>query len=323
LESRLADGSMKWARKQKSFAALMIPIWREYESQLKSSNMLDFSDMVDLALGIAKKDRDELASKYPHILVDEFQDITDPQLELIQCLTPETEGEGTLFCVGDHRQSIFSFAGSNVQNIIDFDSRFPYPEKSTLSTNYRCPSNVVEASNAIADAGMHRDRPAIAASREVYPIRLIEKTDDSRYEEWELNAAKALLTEVLGKKKPEEEVLVLARYNFRLEPLEVSFPDQNKQNLRFRSIHSAKGTEADYVLVLGCIGGEHGFPSEVLDESLLDIVGVRKQDMKEKLEEERRLFYVALTRCRKQLYLFTSRNERSKFLREIGRFLPR
>jgi superfamily I DNA/RNA helicase len=73
--------------------------------------------------------------------------------------------------------------------------------------------------------------------------------------------------------------------------------------------------------LLGCIGGVYGFPSEILDENLLGIVNNHKQDKNEKLEEERRLFYVALTRCKKQLYLFTSKKERSQFLSEIEPYL--
>jgi DNA helicase-4 len=318
LENRLGEKGKTLTRRQKNFASLMIPIWKEYESQLNENNMLDFSDMITLALEVARSNRQELATKYSHILVDEFQDITDPQLEVIQCL--RSEGN-VLYCVGDHRQNVFSFAGSNVLNILEFDKRFPYPEKLTLSTNYRCPKNVVETSNAVIAAGSYRDKPSVPASTEVHPIKIIEKADGSHYEDWELSEAKALLGELLASKRPEEEILVLARYNFRIEPLKVAFPDHRKMNLNFKTVHSAKGTEADYVLVLGCVGGRFGFPTKVLEENLLDIVNMHVQSKNEKLEEERRLFYVAITRCRKQLYLFTSKWEKSQFMSELDPIL--
>ena len=316
--SRLADG--KWSKRQRSFASLMVPIWRGYESQLRENNMLDFNDMVNLALDVGRREGRELAKRYPHILVDEFQDVTDTQLELIRCLASGSDGDAALFCVGDPRQNIFSYAGSNVRNILEFGEKFPYTEKTALSTNYRCPSNIVTTSNALMARGDVKEELVVAASTEVRPIQLIEKRDDSRYEEWELNSAKALLAELLAAKRPDEEILVLARYNFRYQDLRVAFPDHLQRRLRFASIHGAKGSEADYVLLLGCIGGVFGFPSTVLNENLLDIVNNHKQDKDERLEEERRLFYVAMTRCRKQLYLFTSRTDRSQFLSEVGEF---
>ncbi len=321
LSTRLTARGTKWTQRQRSFASVMIPIWREYENQLRGNNMLDFNDMVDLALEVAKEDARNHVHEYSHLLVDEFQDITDTQLELIRCLLSENDGGSTLFCVGDHRQNIFSFAGSNVYNILDFDKRFSYPEVTTLSTNYRCPKNVVEASDLVISMNNYHDKLVAASSSETRPIHLVEKTDKSQYEEWELEAAKGLLDELIRTKNPDEEIMVLARYNFRIESLKVAFPNQSRQNLSFKTIHSAKGTEADYVLVLGCVGGEYGFPSEVLEENLLDIVSTRKQDSNEKLAEERRLFYVALTRCKKQLHLFSSRDERSQFLSEIAQYV--
>ena len=318
VESRLADGNGKWSKKQRRFASLMLPIWREYEAQLKDNNMLDFNDMMNIAVGVARKEGRELSKRYSHVLIDEFQDITDPQLELVQRLTSGTNGEGVhLFCVGDHRQNVFSYAGSNVRNILEFETKFPYPEKTALSTNYRCPSNIVAASNSIMAESGFKERPVVAASSEVFPIHLIEKTDNSRYEEWEFNSAKALLMQLLEKKRPDEEILVLARYNFRYEELRVAFPNHLEARLRFASIHGAKGSEADYVLLLGCIGGTFGFPSAILEDDLLDTVNKRSRDKNERLEEERRLFYVAITRCKKHLYLFTSRSDRSQFLSDI------
>jgi DNA helicase-4 len=87
------------------------------------------------------------------------------------------------------------------------------------------------------------------------------------------------------------------------------------------SVHRAKGTEADYVLLLGCTSGRNGFPSEIIDHRVLDIVKKHRGDSTDKLEEERRLFYVGLTRCRKQLFLLSSRRARSHFVSELMPYL--
>ena len=114
--------------------------------------------------------------------------------------------------------------------------------------------------------------------------------------------------------------MVLSRYNFPLDRLKLEFPDHDRLGIRFLSIHRAKGTEADYVLLLGCVKGNDGFPSEAIDNKLLEIAR-RGQKETDRLEEERRLFYVALTRSRKQLVLFSSMERRSRFISEIEQYL--
>jgi len=311
-----------WTHKQRVFASLMIRVWQEYESILRENNMIDFNDMINYALQVAKSSSGKL-SKYSHILIDEYQDITDPQLELIQSLLSASAGS-TLFCVGDDRQNIFSFAGSNIYNILQFENRFPYAEQTVLSTNYRCPKNIVEASNFIANLNKCKvEKNVVPASKIQQPIHLFQKpgNDKTLYDDWQQEKAKQLVTDLIRQKKPNEEIMVLSRFNRPLRRLELEFPQNETQGLRFLSIHRAKGTEADYVLLLSCISGKNGFPSEILDKRVLDIVQNTREDESGKLEEERRLFYVALTRCKNQLYLFTSSTQRSQFIWETQQYL--
>jgi DNA helicase-4 len=325
LNSRLDQGT--WTRKQRSFARMMMRVWQEYESLLKQEGMMDFGDMINYALQVVKHDGSEVRGQYSHILVDEFQDITDPQLELIKRLSgDQTDGKETsLFCVGDDWQNIFSFAGSDVRNIIDFERHFPYAEKTTLSTNYRCPSNIIEVSTLVANLNTIKvDKKVVPAFDRQCPIRLVEKPtygSNHSYEEWEFWQAKALVEELVAKKKATENIMVLARFNRSLSQLKLEFPNYEDERVEFRSIHKAKGTEADYVLLLGCVKGRNGFPSDIASQRLLEIVEKSREQQVDALEEERRLFYVALTRCRKQLFLFTSKDEKSRFISEIEPYL--
>ena len=318
---RIAQGN--WDRKARTFASLMIPVWEKYESLLKENDMMDFNDMINCALEVAKQSNTQ-TPRYSHILIDEFQDITDPQLELVKCVLGKGP-DSTLFCVGDDRQNIFSFAGSNIYNILHFDMRFPYGEKTTLSTNYRCPKNIVEASDSIANLNKFQlSRKVSSASNVGRPIRLVEMQDFApfqSYEGWELQTAKLLLEQLLGIKKIGEEIMVLSRTNQPLEQLKLEFPNHESSGLRFLTIHSAKGTEADCVILLGCISGKNGFPSGVSSQKALDIVKKNRESESDKLEEERRLFYVALTRCKNQFFLFTSRKTRSQFVSEIQAYV--
>jgi DNA helicase IV len=313
-----------WNRKQRVFASLMIRVWREYESLLKEKDMIDFNDMINYALQVAKSSQSgNTIGKYSHILIDEFQDITDPQLELVKCLLSAGHNS-TLFCVGDDRQNIFSFAGSNIYNIIYFGKMFPYAEQTVLSTNYRCPKNIVEASNFVANLNKCKvEKNIVPAMKIERSIRMIEKpgSDARVYEDWQHEKAKGLLTHLIRQKRPGEEIMVLSRFNHPLKRLELEFPQNETLGLKFLSIHRAKGMEADYVLLLSCIRGPYGFPSEMIDRMVLGIVQKSHDDEFGKLEEERRLFYVALTRCKGQLYLFTSSNQKSRFVSEVAPFL--
>src|SRR5207245_6808277 len=253
ITTRLSQGN--WTRKQRIFASLMIRVWQEYESILKESNMIDFNDMINYALQVAKGSNTQLIRKYSHILIDEYKDITNPQLELIQSLLSTNAGS-TLFCVGDDRQNIFSFAGSNIYNILQFENRFPYAEKTILSTNYRCPKNIVEVSNFVANLNKCKvEKNVVPASKTQQPIRLVQKPrdDEKLYDDWQHEEAKRLVTDLIREKRPGEEIMVLSRFNRPLKRLELEFPQNETVGLRFLSIHRAKGMEAEYVLLLSCI----------------------------------------------------------------------
>ena len=313
----------KWSPKQDAFAQMMVQIWQGYESLLKQNEMIDFNDMINLALEVVRKG-DNQQGNYEHILIDEFQDITDPQLEILKCLLSRNDNS-MLFCVGDSRQNIFSFAGSNMYNILQFNKLFPYAEESKLSTNYRCPSTVVSASNHIDALNKVRvDNMAVAASKLHDPIWLIEmanNTDDD-YQDWEFQKALELLRQLDSTRAKGEQIMVLARTNYRIDKLKLEFPRHESKGMEFLSIHKAKGKEADYVLLLGCVTGRNGIPSEIEDQDVLDIVQ-KYRDENYKLEEERRLFYVAITRCKKELFLFTSEKSKSQFVLEIEPFVSK
>jgi DNA helicase-4 len=308
---------------QQSFGKLVLPIWKQYEDWLEQNNMIDFNDMINQALDIACANKTELAGTYSHLLVDEFQDITNNQLELVRTLLSE-DGTNTLFCVGDDWQNIFSFAGANIQNILSFEEVFPHTEKTILETNYRCPRNVVEASNLCISHNQFQIRKRIrAASTKDCSIHLYERSRNfGKYDEWEEYTAKEILTRLLETKAESEEILVLSRYKFRLWGLQRFFPHSDKNNLKFMTIHKAKGTEAEYILVLGLVKGLQGFPSEMTDPEIFNLAKSDGASNSEKttLEEERRLFYVALTRCKKEIHIFTSKKNQSPFVSEIDRF---
>ena len=127
IQTRL--GQKNWSRKRRAFAKMMIRVWQEYESRLKDNDILDFSDMINLALGVAKSGMENWGYTSTFWLrVPKHHGSTTG----VNQAPAERRGDGTLFCVGDDMQNIFSFAGSNVENILRFGETFPYPSRPFL-----------------------------------------------------------------------------------------------------------------------------------------------------------------------------------------------
>lgn len=318
IKARIREGG--WNSIQKSFATLMSRVWRMYEQLKEYGQYIDYTDMLLHAVTIA--DNGKLPeNRYTHIFVDEFQDTNDLQRHLIERLVAANP-QASLFCVGDDMQNIFSFAGSNVRNIIDFNHFFPYAERTTLAVNYRCPRNVVEASMGVMQHSSVAIKKDIRPSNdEVIPITSMEYRGQSGdYDSWERTTVTSLLDSIMKEKAPEETVLVLSRYNAPLDGY-----DRKRYGDIFTTVHRAKGREADYVILLGMTKGDRGFPSDRQDLGLFEITRNVKltsdEKKKEFIEEERRVFYVAITRAHKKLYVFTNATSKSQFLDEISSFV--
>ena len=313
----------RFSQSQISFAKIAMPIWKKYQEWLQNEGRLDFNDMINEALKIARERKTQIKETYSHILIDEYQDITDNQVELIKCFLDPNLEKTSLFCVGDDWQNIFSFAGANVENIVEFDKDFISPERTLLETNYRCPKKIVDASNSSIVNNVFRIRKLVRAALDIdCKIFVCERPDFpfGNYDDWEEVTARQTIESIRDRKKANETVLVLSRYNYRLKYLRKTFFRAEKEGIRFRSIHGAKGAEADYVVILGCVESSMGFPTEIHDSTLFDLVR-RSRGENEILEEERRLFYVALTRCKKEAYIFTSQKAKSRFVTEISDYL--
>ncbi len=314
----------KWNLAQTSFAKIVIPVWEKYQALLHEQGKIDFNDMINEAYDIAKRRKEDVVQMYSHILVDEYQDITDNQVQLIGCFLDPNYEKTSLFCVGDDWQNIFTWAGANVKNIVEFHKDFPLPETTFLGTNYRCPKKIIDASNNSIRNNRFQIpkevRGKLNIDCQIFACERPDKNFGSTYDDWEELMARQTLEYIRKKKKNNESVLVLSRYNYRNGNLKRHFHNLERDGIKFRSIHGAKGTEADYIMLLGCVEGTLGFPSEFRDSSLFDLVRSSRRE-KEILEEERRLFYVALTRCKKEAYIFTSKKSGSRFVKEIKAYL--
>jgi DNA helicase-4 len=286
---------------------LFEPIYEAYQLQLRDTASIDFEDMIGRAIDYVETGR--YRSPYRYLLVDEFQDISAPRARLLKALMAQQPG-CSLFGVGDDWQSIYRFSGSDVSLTKDFPNHFGATATSILDKTFRFNNQIGEVAARFVSQNPSQITKQIRSHRQIEhsAISLIKTSQ-------ELTGLHAALTAIQAKSNGPASVLLLARFHFKkpeLVPLKRRYP---QLQLQFMSVHASKGKEADYVVVLGLEKGKHGFPSEKATHPLLDLLLPKAEAYP--YAEERRLFYVALTRARHHVYLITDGNNPSPFIREL------
>jgi len=287
---------------------LFEPIYKKYQSFLESRNEIDFEDMIAKAVEYVEKGL--FVSPYRYVLVDEFQDISAPRARLIKALQNQNRGN-SIFCVGDDWQSIYRFTGSDVALTRDFSDHFGASAVNILDMTFRFNQRIGEVASRFIQKNPAQIRKDIKSLRSVNDnaVTLIPSNSDA-------DGLDLALTELNKYAKAGSSVLELGRFWFVMPDM---FPKLIRQypqfNIEYMTAHAAKGKEADYVIVLGLVNGKNGFPSSKVSNSLLSLLLPPEEDYK--YAEERRLFYVALTRARHHVYLVTHPDKASEFVREL------
>ena len=152
----------------------------------------------------------------------------------------------------------------------------------------------------------------------------VEKHKANAYRDNKLNYYKLIQILISEGVKP-SAIMVISRFNRKLKDLEQycgseGIPTERKAGgVRFFTAHGSKGTESSHVIVMNANSGMYGFPCEIQDSSVM--VLAKRLVTENFFEEERRLFYVALTRSKKFIYIYSNEDENSMFLREINPYL--
>jgi DNA helicase IV len=302
----------------RNFYALAIPLIEAYSAFCVNKSYLDFNDLILRTISLFKTQADIAASyrsRFEYVLVDEFQDVNNLQVELIKLLlTDRTQ----LFCVGDDWQSIYGFRGSNVSYIIDFAKHFPHASIVKLNLNYRSTQHIVGASSEVIKFNKYKVEKDIFSSRKSEnKIVIFAGNTEEENIQYVIHEVKRLQQEGVRS----EEILFLYRRNKMFsnvsEKHKSYYHRLREEGLKVqgKTIHAAKGLEAKVVFILGLTDGDGGFPDIWLEDRIFQII--KKANHELLMEEERRLFYVAMTRAKEKLFLITLRGNESSFLKEI------
>jgi len=311
LNKVLEDARKDQHERVRNFYELAIQIVAKYNSYCIDKSYLDFNDLISRSTSLFQNQNDianKYKSKYQYILVDEFQDVNNLQVDLLKLLlTDETQ----LFCVGDDWQSIYGFRGSNVSYIVDFEKHFPDSKVVKLNLNYRSTQNIVGASNEVIKHNKFKvDKEIHASKKSEHKIVVYSGGSEDDNIQFCIDKVKELQSEGMT----HEDILFLYRRSKMYSPYFFRFRNENIR-VQAKTIHAAKGLEAKVVFILGLTEGNGGFPDIWLEDRIFQVIKKANHDLL--LEEERRLFYVAITRAKDKLFLITEKGNESSFLKEI------
>lgn len=311
------------------FGRMATVLLDSYQEYMSANGWIDFEDMINEATQIINSNPEFFRNRYRHILIDEFQDISQQRLDLIQSLVNH-QTDTKLFCVGDDWQSINKFAGSEVEYFVNFESYFPQATITYLETNYRSGPTVIEASSKLIKHNSRQRSKEVQAyrnQRELFKLfRTSAKLNPSQSTQKQLETCAKEIKQLIEAGEDPSQIMVLSRFNSNLDKLKpllnkrMISDKKGKPGIRLLTIHRSKGMEAKHVFILNLVRGLYGFPSEIQDDSVLEIIKPATTE-KDRYEEERRLFYVALTRSKLHVYIFTQHRKESIFLQEISDFL--
>lgn len=320
---------MKAAKKNNNYfirkrELLFFEIFQEfysyYQEILEKDKSIDFNDMINEATKLVEQGDSRL--DYQYIIIDEYQDISKARYRLIKAIKDQTNAK--IMAVGDDWQSIYRFAGSDIKLFTDFEKMFGASEILKIERTYRNSQQVIDLAGSFVIKNDIQIKKELKSDKQLnQPINIIYYNDQEQ----------ALLSSLgsLAQTKEAKSVMLLGRNNndldfIRKKPspyFKVIFKNGEEKvycniyehlDITFSTVHKSKGLEADEVIILNCANATCGFPNKISDDLLLRYVLTGADEYP--YGEERRLFYVALTRTRNRCILLAP-EQQSEFIKEL------
>ena len=320
----------------KLFLSICQQCFLEYSKRLKEKNAVDFEDMINDSVRVLNEQQRigaELDFKY--IIVDEYQDISRQRFDLTKELSKICKAK--IIAVGDDWQSIYAYAGSDITLFTHFRQTMGYGLELKITKTYRNAQEVIDIAGGFIQKNQSQLRKELISPKHIEQPIVIESYSENV--DRKQTAGKGGRYYMIGEKvegivekilleNPKSSILLLGRYGFDAFHLSHSgkfvynektggvtstkFPNVT---LDFMTVHRAKGLGYDNVIIINARNEVYGFPSQVQDDPVLKYVV--RDDHSIEYAEERRLFYVALTRTKNRVYLIVPQERPSSFVLEL------
>lgn len=328
-EAKLSDNEYTKA-KHILFLNIFKKYYKEYVKELKEENKIDFNDMINKATNYITEKYLPSEFKFKYIIIDEFQDISVARYKLINAIKKDTGAK--IMAVGDDWQSIYRFTGSDIAIFTKFAKYFGETETLMIEKTYRNSQQLIDIAGKFVMNNPDQIRKSLKSDKILeHPVILVDYTDNllKEADENKNSLVRRVMFILNSLEKKQQTVLLLGRNNFDINEFKESeffrVLEQNNEiivesnlyphlEIKFMSVHKSKGIEADEVIIINNKNNIIGFPNKMVSDSILSYVMTEEESFT--FAEERRLFYVAITRTKNHCYLMCP-DENSNFTEEL------
>ncbi len=306
--------NIKKYKREKILLSLAINIYTRYENYLKSNSEIDFDDMLIKSKKVV--DQFGFMRHIKYIIIDEYQDTSMVRFNLIKSILNKTDA--SLVAVGDDFQSIYRFTGCDLELFLNFKKIFADGVVLKIQNTYRNSVELISAAGKFVMKNKSQMKKRLRSSKRLAKPFAIKFYDNPKRE------FESLINYVYN--QSHEEILILGRNNkdinfyidselFQLNEDSLIYKENRSIKMKYMTTHKSKGLEAPNTIIINLKDDTLGFPNKMTDDKLLRFVSPHSSKIP--YDEERRLFYVAITRTKNITYLLVPRHNKSSFIEEL------
>ena len=282
---------------------IIIKIYQIYKYEKTSQKAIDLDDLIIKASLVNK------FFSYKHIFIDEFQDTSQIRFDLIKTIYNHSHSK--LYFYGDDFQSIYHFSGCNLNIMLDIKKHLPDIKVFKLRQTFRNSQQLINYANIFITKNKAQIKKEMYSEKSIQkPIEIIYYTNPKTSFKTLINSLDITTTLVLGRNQKDIYEYIDKDFEYNNGILKY-----NDKEYKYLTIHSAKGLEEDYVIILNVSDKVYGIPNKLENHEILSYVSSKADDYP--YAEERRVFFVGITRCKYKTFLMVPKNNPSIFVNEI------